>query len=255
MPLPLTQVTGRRLAGRPTRRGRAAAVGPVQPARRISWPACGRTRSGACPGWRSCPRSGSARAWPTTWGWARPCSCSRWRRRSEPRPVPARRCWSARCRWSATGSGRPPGSPRSLRVHVHHGARAPARGRARRRGRRRRPGLTTYATAARDVDDAGRIDLAAGRARRGAGDQEQPPPAGQGRAAAAGRGTGSRSPAPRWRTGWPSCGRSWTSLNPGLLGPAGDVPDPLRDADRAARRRGGRRAAARGSPARSCCAG
>ena len=34
----------------------------------------------------------------------------------------ARRCWSARCRWSATGSARRRGSPRTCRVHVHHGA-------------------------------------------------------------------------------------------------------------------------------------
>ncbi len=78
---------------------------------RLSTPSCGPTRSGGFPGWPSFPRSASARAWPTTWGWARPCSCSRWRRCTAPSArTTRRRCCCARCRWSATGSGRRRGS-------------------------------------------------------------------------------------------------------------------------------------------------
>lgn len=46
--------------------------------RRRAWPACsGRTRFGVSPGWPSWSRWAWAPASPTTWVWARPCSC--WR--------------------------------------------------------------------------------------------------------------------------------------------------------------------------------
>ena len=43
------------------------------------------------------------------------------RRARERSPAGRRRCWSARCRWSATGRRRRPGSPRRCGVYVHHG--------------------------------------------------------------------------------------------------------------------------------------
>ena len=98
-----------------------------------------------------------------------------------------------------------------LRVHVHHGAE-------RARGEAFADAvadadlvITTYALAARDaaalaespgtgscVDEAQAIKNAATRQADGG-------------AGAAGAGTGSRSPARRWRTGWPTCGPSWSS--------------------------------------------
>ena len=127
------------------------------------------------------------------------------------RTSPARPCWSARCRWSATGSGRPPGSPRTCACTS---TTAPS-GRAARPSPRRSPRadlvITTYALAARDAADLSHDRLAPGGRRRGAGDQERRHQAGRRDPLAAGRGTGSRSPAPRWRTGSPTCGRSWSS--------------------------------------------
>ena len=94
------------------------------------------TSSAALRGSRSCRASASARAWRTTWASARPSSCWRCcspsastpragaigdspmdqlkRPQQRPRRSPAtlgasawrRRCWSARCRWWATGSAR-----------------------------------------------------------------------------------------------------------------------------------------------------
>lgn len=54
-------------------------------ARRLwgSLPRCARTSSAACLGWRSCRTSDWAPAWPTTWGWARRCSCWHWKPRNE----------------------------------------------------------------------------------------------------------------------------------------------------------------------------
>ena len=76
---------------------------------------CARTSSAGCPGCPSSASSASAASWPTTWAWARPSSCCRSSRRGQ-RPGltgAAPRCWSARCRWSATGSARRRGSPRT----------------------------------------------------------------------------------------------------------------------------------------------
>ena len=99
-----------------------------------------------------------------------------------------------------------------LRVHVHHGAER-ARGAEFADGGGTPPTwcITTYALAARDaaalrridwhrvvVDEAQAIKNAATRQADG-GPRRCPP------------GTGSRSPARRWRTGWPTCGRSWSS--------------------------------------------
>ena len=120
-------------AGRqPSRRPRHAAASSPRSAPTAGWATCSavppRSRCS-----RSCRRMGSAAlrpyqqrglswlaflsslglgaAWPTTWGWARPCSCSPWRRCTATSDrAPGRRCCCARCRWSATGSGRPPGS-------------------------------------------------------------------------------------------------------------------------------------------------
>ena len=67
--------------------------------------------------------------------------------------MPGPRCCCARCRWSATGSGRRPSSRPALRVYAHHG-----RERLRGDALRERLGetdlvVTTYATATRDVDE------------------------------------------------------------------------------------------------------
>ncbi len=118
----------RRVARRPAlrRRGAPARAGAAE--RAVLRQPCGRTRHGAWPGWPSSAGSGSAgarrRHGP---GQDRPAAGA-----AAPDDAPGRRarpCWSARCRWSATGSARPPGSRPELRVHVHHGAER-ARGEA-----------------------------------------------------------------------------------------------------------------------------
>ena len=106
------------------------------------------------------------------------------------------------------------------------GARPPRRRAGPRQGvrRRRSPAatwsITTYALAARDAADLRQDHLATRGRRRGAGDQERRHQAGHGDPLDPGRRRGSRSPARRWRTGSPTCGRSWSSPTPGLLGPA-----------------------------------
>ena len=76
--------------------------------RRRSRARSGRTRSAVCPGCTSWPGSAWAASSPTTWAWARPrrrCRCCS--PNGIGRPGRARRCSSARCRWSATGRRRP----------------------------------------------------------------------------------------------------------------------------------------------------
>ena len=73
---------------------------------------CARTSSAGCPGCPSSASSASAASWPTTWAWARPSSCCRSSAERSPAGT-APRCWCARCRWSATGSARRRGSPRT----------------------------------------------------------------------------------------------------------------------------------------------
>ena len=135
-----------------------------------------------------------------------------------------------------------------LRVYAHHG-------RERLRGDALRERLavtdlvvTTYATGTRDIDELSGLRLAAGGARRGAGDQEQPVADGQGHAPAT-RGTPGR--ADRHPGGEPA-GR--TVVDHGLPQPrdarlVGAVPRPLRHPGGAARRHRACRAAAGDHPA------
>lgn len=74
---------------------------------------CVPTSSAVWRGWRFCPRSVWAAAWPTTWAWARRCSYWPWKPWN---PFSATRiaasdphCYCARCRWWATGSRKRPG--------------------------------------------------------------------------------------------------------------------------------------------------
>ena len=202
------------------------------------------------------PRPARSRraAWPTTWVSARPCSCSRWNPARQRIRDPAPRCCCARCRWSATGSGRRRGSRPGCGCYAHHGG-APARRRA-----ARAPSatsdlvVTTYATATRDIDELAAIAWRPGGARRGAGRQEQPDAAAKAVRRLPAPGSGSRSPAHRWRTGWPSCGRSWTCSTPACSARPIGSASATRCRSSGTARRGGD-AAARGHPALSCCAG
>ena len=215
--------------------------------RRISTPSCGPTRSGGFPGWPSFPRSASARAWPTTWGWARPCSYSRWRRYTAPSArTTRRRCCCARCRWSATGSARRRGSrPRCAYMPITGGERL-------RRGTGLWPAqadlmVTTYATATRDIEELAVLRVAAGRARRGSGGEEQPVPGGQGGAAAACRAADRADRDP----GGEPAGRAVVVHGLPQSRPARarrQVPHPLRHPGRAARPDRARRAAAHHHP-------
>ena len=128
---------GGRLARGPARRGRRPAPPWLSRHRRASPASCARIRSADSDGWPSSETSASGPAWPTIWDSARrPSSSLCWsmsapgvaRRRLIGRPSrrprgsgdPTVRPWvrpscCARCPWSATGSGRPPASPRSCR--------------------------------------------------------------------------------------------------------------------------------------------
>ena len=164
-----------------------------------------------------------------------------------------RRCWSARCRWSATGSGR-------RRVRARPAGARPPRRRAgpghgvRDRGGRRRPG---------------HHHLRAGRPRRRRRwprsrwhrlvvDEAQAIKNAATRQAVAVRALPARHRIAV--TGTPVENRLadlWSIMefaNPGLLGSALRVQGALRRAGRAARRRGGGRAAAPAHRARSSCA-
>jgi hypothetical protein len=82
LPLPLVDIGSR--AGWATCSPAASTpVSPPCPHRRSSPRRCGPTSSAACRGWLSSPGSGLAPAWPTTWAWARPYSCSRSRPSTE----------------------------------------------------------------------------------------------------------------------------------------------------------------------------
>ena len=90
-----------------------------------SKPPCGPTSSAGCPGWRSCRRWGSGPAWPTTWGWARRCSCSHW----SPCTVTAHPDAGPTlllCPMSLVGNWQREAAKFApeLRVYAHHGERA-----------------------------------------------------------------------------------------------------------------------------------
>ena len=190
------------LAGRADR-----AITPVATAGGLPRAAAPLPAARACRGWRSSPSWGWAPAWPTTWASARPCSCSRWRRTSGPTPRPPtlllcpmslvgtwqreaaavrpRAAGAARC----TGRGRPHGAA----LHDAVAARRPGRHHVRHRHPRRRRAGRDHAGGG-SCSTRRRRSRTAGRRRRE-------------RCAGSAPSTGSRSPAPRWRTGCPSCGR------------------------------------------------
>ena len=88
----------------------ASSPGSPRPTRRPrSRGNCASTSGRAWAGFGSCGSSGSAAAWPTTWGSARRFRSSRCWRASGP----ARSSWSFPSRSSSIGSRRRPGSPRS----------------------------------------------------------------------------------------------------------------------------------------------
>ena len=209
--VPLTGIDAAGLARRPARRpaptgridaGRAArrvhrAAAPLPAARRRLAGVPRRARAGRLPGRRHGP------------GQDRPAARARVRR-ARPGRSPARPCCCARCRWSATGSARPPASPRSCGCALHHGPAGHAATTLRAAVADADLVVTTYATAARDADELRRGRLAAARARRGPGREERRASRRPGPSAGSRPGTASRSPAPRWRTASPSSGRSWT---------------------------------------------
>ena len=228
-----------RLAGRPAGRTRVERRLGRQRAGGLPAARCGRTRNAVWPGWRSWSRSGSAACSPTTWVWARPSSCWpcwRWPATPRRRRRGRRPCWSARCRWSATGSARRPASPRSCGCTSTTAPSEPAA----------RPSdeavaasdlvVTTYGLVARDVEALREISWRRRGARRGPGDQER----GHRRPRVAVRSL----PAPHRIavTGTPvenRLGDLWSIMefaNPGLLGQRHVVQEAVRDADRAARR-------------------
>jgi len=151
-PLPLSRVTADGWLGELLGGSVAQSLRPV-PVPDHFQAALRPTRSGGCRGLPSCPRSGWGPAWPTTWGWARRCSCWPWRRRTAPTtPRPARRCCCADVtgRQLAAG-GRPVHA--GLRVYAHHG---PQRLRGEDFGCQLGESdlvVTTYATATRDIEE------------------------------------------------------------------------------------------------------
>ena len=159
------------------------------------------------------------------------------RRRARGRPDPAGLPDVAGRQLAAGGRALRPGPA---------GPRPPRRRARSRRGVRRRPSpaadlvITTYAhRRPRRRGRCAEIDVAAGRRRRGAGDQERGHQAGHGGPVDPCRRRGSPSPAPRWRTGSPICGRSWSSPTPGLLGQRARLPasvTPSRSSDTATTR-------------------
>ncbi len=131
-----------------------------------------------------------------------------------------------------------------LRVHVHHGAER-ARGAAFDTAVADADlVVTTYALAARDASALAkvswhRIVLDEAQAIKNAATR-----AGLGGPRTACGGNGSRSPGPRWRTGWPTSGRSWSSPIPACSArrpdSSADTPTPVErygDDDAAARLR------------------
>ena len=237
LPLPLTGVSADRLARRPARPARSSEqLEPVEPpdglvARAAPVPA-------ARPGLARVPRPARPRRLPgRRHGPRQDRPAARAGGAATARTASGRRrCSSARCRWSATGSARPRASRPAWRCTS---TTAPTAATLRRRAATW--SLTTYALAARDAEAAGRrrswdrvvLDEAQ-NIKNSSTRQAQAVRALPARHRVALTGT-------RWRTGWPSCGRSWTSLNPGLLGTDQHVPRPLRRPDRALRRRGRRR--------------
>ena len=197
-------------------------------------------------------RWGSARCSPTTWGWARRCSCWRCCCTSATAPPPGPTLLVCPMSWSATGSARPPASPRTCAC-ASTTAPGGARGRASRRGPAGRPRRHHLRRAGPRRRRPRRGDVAPGRPRRGAEHQERRHRAGP-------RG---RALAPRHRvalTGTPVENRleelrvDPRFVNPGMLGARRRFR--ARFAVPIERRAGPRRPpAARSVTGRSSCAG
>ena len=118
---------------------------------------CARTSSAGCPGCPSSASSASAPSWPTTWAWARPSSCCR---SSPASPGGTPRCWCARCRWSATGSGRRRGSPPTCGCTCTTARTGWTASRSPRAGRGADLVITTYGVATRDQAALGQVTWA-----------------------------------------------------------------------------------------------
>ena len=165
------------------------------------------------------------------------------------------RCWSVRCRWSATGSGRPRSSRPTCGCTCTTAPSAPGADDFAAAVRRVRPGrhhLRAGGPGRRRTlaaIDWHRVVLDEAQAIKNAATRQA-----DGGPGAAGRGTGSRSPAPRWRTGSPTCGRSWSSPIPGC---SARPPDSGSAYAEPVERHGDEAAAAGcgGSPGRSSCGG
>ena len=209
LPLPVTAVHAEGWLGDLLEGTGRAHAHPDRPPARLHARSCAPTRSAGVAGWRSWPRSVWAPASPTTWAWARPSSCWRWRpydRRARRAGPDAAAVPDVAGRHLAAGG-------RALRPRAA-GARAPRPGppaRRRRcasgaRGRRPASSPPTPPPPATSTSSP-RIDVAPARARRGPGGQERRSRPRAGRAPASTPGTASRSPARPWRTGSPSCGR------------------------------------------------
>ena len=217
---------------------------PGRPRRRAS-PGTLRPYQAARPGLAGLPAvgSGSAACSPTTWAWARPCSCSRCSPATRPE---RRRRRLLVCPMSLVGNWQREAArfTPELRVHVHHGAER-ARGEAFADGRGRRatwsspPTRWPPGTRPRCAGSTGTGSWSTRRRR-----SRTPPP---------GRPTAVRvaaRPAPdrgHRHAGGEPAGRPVVDHGVRQPGPARagrDVQEAVRRADRAARRRRGGRAAA-----------
>ena len=186
-----------------------------------------------------------ARAWPTTWGWARRSrllAALLAERQSAGPDVAGRRCWSARCRSSATGSARPRASRPSCRCMVHHGRERARTGaaftRAARASDARAHQLRARCTATASCSAAVDVGAASSSTRRRTSRTRTTKQA-QAVARAARRpprrADRHAGREPRSAT----CGRSWTSSTPGCSARAREFQRALRRADRARPRRRG----------------
>ena len=216
--------------------------------RRASTRSCAPTSSGGCRGWRSSPSWGWAPASPTTWAWARRCSCSRWSRTSGPAPRRAHPAAVPDVAGRHLAAGGAAVRPRAAGAGAAR-ARPPARRRAARRGGGRRPGRhhvrhrhprrrgagrrSTWRRLVLDEAQAVKNSRASGSA-GGAPDRRRAP------------GRAHRHPG-----GEPAVGALVDDgrAQPRPAGHRRPLPRALRGADRAARRRRGGVAAAHDHPA------
>ena len=249
---PARRAPRRAAASRSTSRdGFAGELRPYQ-RRGLSWLRFLATpRSGRLPGRRHGSRQDGHHARPPDW------------------TAPARTWWSARCRWSTTGRPRRPGSCPACACSSTTGPSADAGDRRRpagdvldgiaRAGGQRSWPRPTSSSPRTGCSPATSSTSAPWPGRRSSLDEAQSIKNPGTRAAKAvpgccGPARSSPSPARRWRTAWPTCGRSSTPSTRGCSAAASGsaTASPSRSSGTATARR--RPALRRASPSRSCCA-